>query len=154
MVGRWRISRRFTPGWDAASALDCLNTLAKGCLLPNLFTLHNDWRDMGVSLRIDMAPVQLDALMGAANAIQEMLLDASPGRLALLPACPEKLGCGEIRNWRFPGGRVDMRWNREKRELRAVLKAERPIRLQLVLPEWTGIPAQEIVLRAGEEKTI
>ena len=33
-------------------------------------------------------------------------------------------------------------------------KAERPIRLQLVLPEWTGIPAQEIVLRAGEEKTI
>ena len=135
-------------------ALDCLNTLAKGCLLPNLFTLHNDWRDMGVSLRIDMAPVQLDALMGAANAIQEMLLDVSPGRLALLPACPEKLGCGEIRNWRFPGGRVDMRWNREKRELRAVLKAERPIRLQLVLPEWTGIPAQEIVLRAGEERTI
>lgn len=135
-------------------ALDCLNTLAKGCLLPNLFTLHNDWRDMGVSLRIDMAPVQLDALMGAANAIQEMLLDASLGRLALLPACPEKLGCGEIRNWRFPGGRVDMRWNREKRELRAVLKAERPIRLQLVLPEWTGIPAQEIVMRAGEERTI
>ncbi len=74
--------------------------------------------------------------------------------LALLPACPEKLGCGEIRNWRFPGGRVDMRWNREKRELRAALKAERPIRLQLVLPEWTGIPAQEIVLHAGEEKTI
>ena len=47
-----------------------------------------------------------------------------------------------------------MRWNREKRELRAALKAERPIRLQLVLPEWTGIPAQEIVLRAGEERTI
>ena len=23
-----------------------------GCPLPNLFTLHNDWRDMGAALRI------------------------------------------------------------------------------------------------------
>ena len=110
-------------------ALDCLNTLAKGCLLPNLFTLHNDWRDMGVSLRIDMAPVQLDALMGAANAIQEMLLDASPGRN--WRCCqPARKSCTEekFKLSAFPGGRVDMRWNREKRELQAVLKAERPIR--------------------------
>lgn len=135
-------------------ALECLNTMAKGCLLPNLFTLHNDWRDMGVTLRIDMAPVQLDALMGAANAIQEMLLDVSPGRLALLPACPEKLSRGEVRNWRFPGGRVDMRWDKEKKELRAVLKAERALRVQLIAPEWAGMPAQEVILRAGEQRTI
>ena len=131
-------------------ALDCLNTLAKGCLLNNLFTLHNDWRDMGVSLRIDQAPVQLDALMGAVSALQEMLLCVSEGRVAVLPACPERFDMGEVSNWRFPGGRISFKWDKADSSLQAVVEAERDVKLRVEFPEWSGLKNTEIDLNAGE----
>lgn len=133
-------------------ALDCLNTLARGCLLNNLFTLHNDWRDMGVSLRLDVAPVQLDALMGTVNALQEMLLYAAPDRLAILPACPDAFDKGEIKDWRFPGGRISFAWNRAESRLTALITAERPVRMQVRFPDWSGIGSAEISMAAGETK--
>ena len=133
-------------------ALGCLDMLAKGCLLPNLFTLHNDWRDMGVTLRIDMAPVQLDALMGSVNAVQEMLLSASEDCLSLLPACPARFERGEVKNWRFPGGRVSFKWARETKKLSARIRVERPAVIRVKLPAWTGRP--EAVLRVESEAEI
>ena len=130
-------------------ALDCLNTLAQGCLLNNFFTLHNDWRDMGVSLRMDCAPVQLDALMGTVNALQEMLLYASANRLAVLPACPDSFARGEVKNWRFPGGRISFEWNRGENYLRAVIDAERDVMICIDFPEWSGIEGGKLTLRAG-----
>ena len=135
-------------------ALDCLNTMAKGCLLPNFFTLHNDWRDMGVTLRIEMAPVQLDALMGAVNAIQEMLLNVVPGRLTLLPACPERFSKGRIHAWHFPGGQITMEWNRENGAFFAEITAVRAVEMEVVQPEWTGIPAGKFNIPAGESRRI
>lgn len=125
-------------------ALGCLAMLAKGCLLPNLFTLHNDWRDMGVTLHIDMAPVQLDALMGSVNALQEMLMSVSEGCLSLLPACPERFESGRVDNWYFPGGKVSFRWNRPAGEFSARIQVKKPVSIQISLPEWTQKP-QEIM---------
>ncbi|MBW7459839.1 glycoside hydrolase family 95 protein, partial [Paenibacillus sepulcri] len=52
---------------DGDASLNCLDILSRSSLLPNLFTLHNDWRGMGVSLQMPAAPVQLDANMGWVN---------------------------------------------------------------------------------------
>ena len=132
-------------------ALDCLNTLAKGCLLPNLFTLHNDWRDMGVSLLIDIAPVQLDALLGAVNAMQEMLLYAAPDQLVILPACPDRLNKGEVRNWHFPGGRISFCWDREAGKLDISLCANRRVDVRIAMPAWAGKTGRAVHLEAGEQ---
>lgn len=132
-------------------ALDCLNTLAKGCLLPNLFTLHNDWRDMGVSLLIDIAPVQLDALLGAVNAMQEMLLYAAPDQLVILPACPDRLNKGEVRNWHFPGGRISFCWDREAGKLDVSLCASRRMDVRIAMPAWAGKTGRAVHLEAGEQ---
>ena len=135
---------------EGERALSCLDMLARGCLLPNLFTLHNDWRDMGVTLRIDMAPVQLDALMGAVNAIQEMLLSASEGRLTFLPACPERFERGEVQNWRFPGGRVSFRWDRGKGIFTGTVQAERHVEIALEWPAWIGKAERVQIMEEGE----
>ena len=135
---------------QAEAAIACLDGLAKGCLLSNLFTLHNDWRDMGVTLRISMAPVQLDALMGAVNAIQEMLLFAVPGEIRLLPACPLRFAQGSVENWRVPEGIICFAWNRAEGWLRASLTARTDCTITLHLPAWTGLGAREICLRRNE----
>lgn len=107
---------------------------------------------MGVSLRLDVAPVQLDALMGTVNALQEMLLCVSTDKLAVLPACPDSFDKGAIKNWRFPGGQISFTWNRSAGSLTAVVTAERPVRLQLRFPEWSAIACTDISMAAGETK--
>ena len=75
---------------DGEKALENLNFLIKGCVLDNFFTLHNDWRHMGASVVMDHAyPVQLDALMGYASAIQDMILQYHNGHVFVLPALPK-----------------------------------------------------------------
>lgn len=135
-----------------SKALSCLNTLAKGCLLPNLFTLHNDWRDMGVSLKIDMFPVQLDALMGAVNALQEMLFGVRGSEISFLPACPDTFKEGSFRNFRFPGGNASLSWNRETGAFRAEITAEREIDVCVNLPAWMNAPRERLTLSVGETR--
>ena len=135
-------------------ALKCLNIMAKGCLLPNLFTLHNDWRDMGVTLKIDMFPVQLDALLGAVNAIQEMLLRADENEIRFLPACPEAFDRGSVACWRVPGGEVSFSWDKDKKTFHADIRALRDLDASVILPGWTGEDKRRVTLKRGEETTI
>ncbi len=119
------------------NVMECLDILAKSCLLRNLFTLHNDWRGMGLTLgRGSQAPVQLDAAMGVVGAIQEMLLFVSKDCIKLLPALPDRLNAGEVKGIRFATGSLDMRWNRKQGEFEAELYAERNTRVQIILPEY------------------
>ena len=108
--------------------------MAKACLLPNFFTLHNDFRGMGITMDMDPAPVQLDAAEGYVNAVQEMLLFASGDLLKLLPALPRRLEKGEIRNFRFPDGTLSMAWDAGKGALRAELTMCRKTSLLLSIP--------------------
>ncbi len=87
-------------------ALASIDLLAKGCLLDNLFTLHNDWRHMGASLEMQDAPVQLDALMGTVETVQELLLRYAADTLYILPAAVERLRNIKVENLHFPGGTV------------------------------------------------
>lgn len=96
-------------------AIECLDTLAKSAVNNALITMHNDWRHMGMTLDLqDFAPVQMDANFGAVSAIQEMLFYCSGDKLFLLPALPERLSCGKVRDIVFPRGRVDLEWDGDR----------------------------------------
>ncbi|MBQ9308730.1 MAG: glycoside hydrolase N-terminal domain-containing protein [Clostridia bacterium] len=121
-------------------ALESLDKMSRACLTNSFFTLHNDWRGMNISWNMDPAPVQLDAIMGYVNAVQEMLIFAAEDVLFLLPALPQRLKKGEVRDFRYPGGYIDMRWDCEQGEFHATLRAIRTHTIRLVGPE--GFPAK------------
>ncbi|WP_018884529.1 glycosyl hydrolase family 95 catalytic domain-containing protein [Paenibacillus massiliensis] len=121
---------------DGEKALECLDVLARSCLLSNGYTLHNDWRNMGVCMSMPAAPVQLDANLGWVNAVQEMLLYASSRWIKLLPALPERWCRGTITDWRIPGGSLSITWDRSSGWLQGELIAIRQITTKLQLPDW------------------
>lgn len=124
---------RFGRGNDAAN---CLDKLVWSCMQNNFFTLHNDWRRMDTSLEMERdAPVQLDALMGYVNAVQEMILYSADGKVSLLPALPDNMHCGKIRNWRFIGGNIDMDWDIDKNYFKGKLKIFCCTRINITLPD-------------------
>ncbi|MEC0265275.1 glycosyl hydrolase family 95 catalytic domain-containing protein [Paenibacillus anseongense] len=121
---------------EGESSLDCLDMMSRASLLPNLFTLHNDWRGMGLSMNMPTAPVQLDANLGWVNAIQEMLLQVSPGIIKLLPALPGRLKRGKLSHWRFHTGKVTLQWDTRTGMFRAELTADRETNTVVKLPDW------------------
>ena len=121
---------------NGEAAMECLDNMARSSLLNNFFTLHNDWRGMNISLTVDPAAVQLDAVLGYVNAVQEMLLYSSPGYIALLPALEDRLAAGEAENFRYCDGFLHMRWNRKKRYLECDIAPLRAHKVQIVLPDF------------------
>ena len=125
--------------------------LAKVCLLDNFFTLHNDYRNMGITMEFEdekMAPVQLDALMGTVNAVQEMLIRITKKKVYILPACSERMSRGKARGLSFFGGTVDLKWNLEQKSCEIKISAERDVSFELVLPFANG--SRNISIKKGE----
>lgn len=121
---------------DGEGAMECLDNMAKACLLPNFFTLHNDWRGMGITLDMEAAPVQLDAIMGYVNAVQEMIFYSSETLLKLLPALPERMKKGSIKRFRYADGSLDMSWNVDENSFEAVFEAVCPHVIRVKLPVY------------------
>lgn len=120
---------------EGDKAMECLNNMAKSSLTNNFFSLHNDWRGMNISLCMDPAPVQLDAIMGYVNALQEMVLYSSDELLKLLPAITKELSKGSIKSFRYTNGYVSMRWDKDKNQFAAELRAVRGHQMWVKLPE-------------------
>lgn len=96
---------------EGEKAICCLDILTRTCLVNNLFTLHNDWRQMGICFAHRIAPFQIDANMGIVAAINEMLLFSDEGMIELLPALPSRWKNGRIRGLLAKGGyQVNMTW--------------------------------------------
>jgi CheY-like chemotaxis protein len=90
---------------DGDAALEVLSRLSRTCIGSNLFTYHNDWRQMGLTLGGGaIPPFQIDASMGWTAAVQNMLLASDIGKIAVLPALPSKWRTGEISGLRCRGG--------------------------------------------------
>ncbi|MGB4614707.1 MAG: glycoside hydrolase N-terminal domain-containing protein [Limnochordia bacterium] len=126
---------------EGDKALECLELLSRSCLSNNFFTLHNDWRNMGITLKMPSAPVQLDANLGWTAAVQEMLMFASPDLIKILPACPGKWAEGQVDGLRFCTGCAKVYWNRSVGLLEAVLTVERDTSARLQLPDGYGVYA-------------
>lgn len=123
---------------EGDKALECLELLSRSCLASNFFTLHNDWRGMGITLQMASAPIQLDANLGWTAAVQEMLMFAAPDLIKILPACPSKWAEGGVEGIRFCTGSAAIRWNRSQGQLEVALTAERPTKARLKLPDGFG----------------
>lgn len=93
---------------------ECLDLLLRFCTGENLFTYHNDWRNMGVTLKYmiaKQAPFQIDANMGFTAAVYEMLLYSNTKMLKILPALPKEFKKGKIKGIIARGGyKVDIEW--------------------------------------------
>lgn len=121
---------------NGEAALTSLDNMAKSCMLPNLFTVHNDWRNMSISLSMEPAPIQLDAALGYVNAVQEMLLYSSCSLVKLLPALPSRFKTGKVSGFQFIGGSVNMKWDRERAFFYATLKAKEHCQIKIKLPNF------------------
>lgn len=114
-----------------------LANIAKSVLLQNFFTLHNDWRGMNISLQMD-PPVQLDALMGYGNAVQEMLFYCADGVIKLLPALGSSMAVGSVRDFRYASGLVSMQWQVEAHQLHATIQALEAHEVIIELPAFVA----------------
>ena len=103
---------------------ECLDLLLRFCTGENLFTYHNDWRNMGVTLKYTIAkhaPFQIDANMGFTSAVYEMLLYSNTNMMKFLPALPKEFNKGKITGIISRGGfTVDIEWENNDVEIRIV----------------------------------
>ena len=130
---------------DADEALECLDLTARAMLMGNLFTVHNDWRGMGIGMDMGWAPFQIDANMGWTAAVQEMLLYSAPDCIELLPALPERWRTGAIGPLATRCGvEVELSWADGRAH--AALHALRDARIRLV----AGGDTRPVALAAGE----
>ena len=131
---------------EAEKAAECLDIMAKSVVNHALFTVHNDWRHMGMTGEWRGAPFQLDAAFGAVNAIQEMLFSWQGDTLSILPALPKRLVSGQAKGLAFPGGTVDIAWEPSGR-VRVGIHATRDLDAQVFV---CGVPRGRMRLSAGQ----
>lgn len=146
---RLRIGLKSQTGWslahmanvysrlgDGEKAKEALDILSRSCLGQNLFTYHNDWRNMGVTLPVTWgrtSPFQMDANFGITAAITEMLCGSTSNMLRILPALPKEWSAGEFKDvLTRVGVRTSAQWN--NKEIEISLVAGRKTMFDLKLP--------------------
>ncbi len=136
---------------DAEKVFYCMNAMNKVCVLENFFTLLHDYRDMGIT-GYDCggetkACVQMDALMGFVNIVQDMLAYTAPGVIKILPACSREYNEGNAR-LHFFDGEITMNWNIHEKRCFGTIKAVRDTAFELYLPFDGG--KTQVDLKEGE----
>jgi alpha-L-fucosidase 2 len=138
---------------DAQGAQHCLDLLIRFCTGPNLYTYHNDWRNMGVTLKFihgDKPPFQIDANMGFASAVYEMLLYSGLDKITLLPALPKKWEKGSVSGLRTrTGAVVDIAWDKDKVSATLTALYDTTFKVRVKDGEYT-----QITLKKGEKYVI
>lgn len=133
-------------------ACRCLKHICRTCLTASFYTLHNDYRNMGMTVNLgEFAPIQLDAAVGFAAVIQEMLFQVLGNTLKILPSIPAEWKKGRVSGICFPDGKANIEWNVEEKKLSCTIRAVRSTDVHVVLPVYTGGTEAELHLNAGEE---
>lgn len=82
---------------DGDASLCCIDDLLHSGVMSNLLTVHNDWREQGLSNKmIDYKLLQIDALLGAASAVCEMFVQSYDKYILIAPAIPKKWSSGKV----------------------------------------------------------
>ena len=117
-------------------SLECLDAITRSCLTHNLYTLHNDFREMGIGTRMDWAPFQMDANSGYTAAVQRMLLDSVGDTVYILPALPGRFVAGRATGMLAAGNvLVDIEWDQRAEHAQVWLHAQIPLTsISLVFP--------------------
>lgn len=98
---------------DAEGIFNNFNNMARFCVMSNLFTVHNDWRNMGISLGLEHAPFQIDGNTGLTNVVYDMIVYSGAGFIRILPALHEQFRKGYIKNFLCKGQITgSIKWNR------------------------------------------
>ena len=149
---------------NGEGAKKCLDLLLRFCTGPNLFTYHNDWRNMGVTLKYmhaGKAPFQIDANMGFTAAVYEMLLFSSPsGKLEALPALPKEWEFGEVSGlYTQSGAIISIKWDKDCAVVKALATRDCNFEISSIaypkmLTQINEKGAKSVHLNAGEEITI
>ncbi len=112
---------------NGEKAKECLDLLVRFCTGVNLYTHHNDWRNMGVTLKYmhaGHAPFQIDANLGFTAGVYEMLMYSDNTKIKLLPALPASWQSGKIENLHARGGFVvSISWDKDT--IRATITSKR-----------------------------
>ena len=131
-------------------ARNCLDLLLRCFVMNNLFTVHNDWRNMGVGMVLPPAPFQIDANMGYASAVHEMLLQSDAGEIELFPALPDQWTRGSLGTLLAAGGiRVELAWDEDGGQAALCAPIETRVRVSAF-----GVPQGEVALPAGQRLTL
>jgi len=116
-------------------SLECLNNLVRFCTDENLYTHHNDWRNMGVTLKFlycKKAPFQVDAIMGFVSGVYEMLLSTRLCEAKILPALPTKFKKGSIKGLKGRGNfTFDISWNETSCDVSVTSHSGLPLKLYI-----------------------
>ena len=116
---------------NGEKAKECLDLLVRFCTGTNFYTHHNDWRNMGVTLKYmhaGHAPFQIDANLGYTAAVYEMLMYSDNKKIKLLPALPNEWRSGSIENLHARGGYiVSLKWSEDTVTAKITSVSGRPI---------------------------
>lgn len=156
---------------DGENALGCIETLIRSSVGLNLFTYHNDWRHMGLTVFWNFKDrlFQIDANFGLTAAVLEMLVYSNRDIIGVLPALPAKWVRGSVAGVLTRCGvEVDVRWNMAESSIELTLGARRNGRFTLCFPAVVtrfvsdlaaerselGDHCREVTLEAGREYTM
>jgi len=112
---------------EGDKALGCIDTLIRSCVGPNLFTYHNDWRHMGLTLFWNFKDrlFQIDANFGLTAAVLEMLVYSNRDIIKVLPALPAKWRKGSYSGILCRGGaEIGATWDMTRRTISIELIAK------------------------------
>ncbi len=128
---------------NGEKAKECLNFLIRFCTGSNLYTYHNDWRNMGVTLKYMTArhaPFQIDANMGFTAAIYEMIMYSNAKMLKFLPALAKEFEEGRAKGLCARGGLIsNIEWN--KKQAKIQITATRNVSVDIGVKNGTIISA-------------
>nr|MDO8117055.1 glycoside hydrolase family 95 protein [Candidatus Sigynarchaeota archaeon] len=118
-------------------ALGCIETVIRSCVGENLFTYHNDWRHMGLTLYWDFIDklFQIDANFGIVAAVLEMLVFSNENMVKILPARPTVWKRGSVSGIACRCGiKVGFSWNVEGRSLDVSIEPSITAEITIMFP--------------------
>ncbi|MFI3325706.1 MAG: glycoside hydrolase N-terminal domain-containing protein [Clostridia bacterium] len=103
---------------ESELAMECLDLMTRSIVMNNFVTIHNDYREMGIGVKLERAPVQLDANTGYVAAINEMLMQSYDDKIIILPALPKRWKKGTVSNLLTKQAvNISINWNENKTEI-------------------------------------